>query len=430
MTLRPCERSSSKVTELRLSGADDSGSRPGVGGGTGLNPDGMTSAAASGRRGNLVDRRLRGGRRRRERRRWNRRLARRRRRRRAAGGIARGRLGWRRGGPRWDADRAEHGFLRFAGALLGLAGALLGLLDAALHLFELALLLFFFGPRGFESFRGGGTRFGGLGPLVDFGQLALRLLHRALARFATLLDALLGEAQIGRGGARLGLRRGRLAERVQRRGRRLVLQPLGLLHATVGLGPDSLLLEAHGGNFLTYALFGGGRVGVGRRRRGLGGRGLLRGGRWWNRRRLDQAGGLADVERRGALGPRRREIADRRRRDVGRVGHRRGGGTDTPSSLAGGEAAAAAPSSITGSPNASSVSTSGTSLDGWSGRQSTRWSGRRSTPWSGCRRTLRPPRPEPRWSGHVRGRVRWRRGRRPGAARRRPVRGRACRPRT
>jgi hypothetical protein len=42
------------------------------------------------------------------------------------------------------------------------------------------------------------------GALVDFGKLVLGLLHRALARFAALLDALLGEAQIGGGTARFG----------------------------------------------------------------------------------------------------------------------------------------------------------------------------------------------------------------------------------
>ena len=172
-------------------------------------------------------------------------------------------------------------------AALGLAGALLGLLDAALHLLEPALLGFFFGADALQAFGRGGALFGGLGPLVDLAQAALGFLHRALARFAAFLQALLGEAQVGgrrglgvgagAGGATGGgpgtaaqppgrtpasglrLRRGRRAEGIDRRGG-LRLEALGLLHPAIGLGPDPLLLLAHFGNFVTDPLFGGGRV--------------------------------------------------------------------------------------------------------------------------------------------------------------------------
>ena len=145
-------------------------------------------------------------------------------------------------------------------------------------------------------------------PLVDLAQSALGFFHRALARLAAFLQALLGEAQVGgrrdlRVGAgacgatgggpgtaraapvlrrrrpELRLRRGRLAEGIHRRGG-LGLQAFGLADPTIGLGPDPLLLLAHLRNFVTHAPFGGGGVLVGRADTGRG-EVLDRGGGSW-----------------------------------------------------------------------------------------------------------------------------------------------------
>src|SRR5262249_4078465 len=127
-------------------------------------------------------------------------------------------------------------------------------------------------------FRFLGPLFGGFGPLLDLAQASLGLDHRALAGVALVFQLLFGGGEVDRrrhggllggDGRRLeGLGRRRLSRgrlRRQRRRRRSgtgagdrgrALQPFGLAHPAVGLGADSLLLEADFGDLVADPLLG------------------------------------------------------------------------------------------------------------------------------------------------------------------------------